>query len=274
VTTPKRGIGHQTLASLGEFASKWKISLFEALFSPSLSASLKGKAVDSLHEFGREVNALQERAGRTTGAEDAKVLLLQWLKDIGYEQHLHDGEDSEKLAAARWGNVLDFVDWIAKRCGGQVTQEGGSTFEAEKQTVLQVAQTISVIISLAERGDEQDVVTLSTLHAAKGLEWPHVQLVGINEGLLPFKSGDEEMTPERLEEERRLMYVGITRARITLAVSTLRRRKKGRDTVQGIPSRFIAEMKLGEAVDKGDPRERLKKLRAELAARVVPPQAL
>jgi ATP-dependent DNA helicase Rep len=111
------------------------------------------------------------------------------------------------------------------------------------------------------------VVTLSTLHAAKGLEWPHVQLVGINEGLLPFRSGDEEITAERIEEERRLMYVGITRARITLAVSTLRRRKKGRDTVQGIPSRFIKEMKLEEAVDKGDPRERLKRLRDQAAAR-------
>ena len=113
-----------------------------------------------------------------------------------------------------------------------------------------------------------DVITLSTLHAAKGLEWPHVQLVGINEGLLPFRSGDDDMTPERLQEERRLMYVGITRARRTLAVSTLRRRKKGRDTVQGIPSRFIAEMKLDEAVDKGDPRDRLKKLRDAMAAKV------
>jgi ATP-dependent DNA helicase Rep len=267
VSTPKRGIGHQTLASLGEFASKWKLSLFDALFSPSLGSALKGKAVDSLHEFGREVNELQHRAAATSGGEDAKVLLLQWLKDIGYEQHLLDGEDSPKVAASRWSNVLDFVDWIAKRCGGQVTQDGGVTFEAEKQTVLQVAQTISVIISLAERGDEQDVVTLSTLHAAKGLEWPHVQLVGINEGLLPFRSGDEEITAERIEEERRLMYVGITRARTTLAVSTLRRRKKGRDTVQGIPSRFIKEMKLEEAVDKGDPRERLKRLRDQAAAR-------
>ncbi len=162
--------------------------------------------------------------------------------------------------------MLDFVDWIAKRCGGQITQEGG-TFESERQSVLQVAQTISVIISLAERGDEQDVVTLSTLHAAKGLEWPHVVLAGINEGLLPFRSGDEDMTPERLEEERRLMYVGITRARSTLVVSTLRRRKKGRDTIAGVPSRFIAEMKLNEAVVKEDPRERLKKLRESLAAR-------
>jgi ATP-dependent DNA helicase Rep len=75
------------------------------------------------------------------------------------------------------------------------------------------------------------------------------------------------MTAERLEEERRLMYVGITRARRTLAVSTLRRRKRGRETVAGVPSRFIAEMKLHEASAQEDPRERLKRLRAELAAR-------
>jgi ATP-dependent DNA helicase Rep len=268
VTTPKRGIGHQSLASLGEFASKWKVSLFEALFSPSLNAALKGKAVESLQEFGREINALEERARHASGSQAAKVLLLSWLKDIGYEQHLIDGEDSPKLAAARWANVLDFVDWIAKRCGGQAAPEAGPE-ERETQTVLQVAQTISIIISLADRGDEQDVITLSTLHAAKGLEWPHVMLVGVNEGVLPFRSGDEEMTPARLEEERRLMYVGITRARQTLQVSSLRRRKKGRETVIGVPSRFVAEMRLDEAVVKEDPRERLKKLRAELAARQV-----
>ena len=266
VTTPKRGIGTQTLLALGEFAGKWKVSLFEALFSPSLASALKGKAIDALQEFGRAVSDLEHRARHTSGAEDAKALLLGWLGDIGYERHLYDGEDSEKLAAARWTNVLDFVDWIARRCGGQITQEGG-TFESERQSVLQVAQTISVIISLAERGDEQDVVTLSTLHAAKGLEWPHVVLAGVNEGLLPFRSGDDDMTPERLEEERRLMYVGITRARSTLVVSTLRRRKKGRDTIAGVPSRFIAEMKLNEVVAKEDPRERLKKLRESLAAR-------
>ena len=273
-TTPKRGIGHQTLASLGEFASRWKISLFEALFAPSLPSVVKGKAIDALHEFGREIHSLQEQAARALGAEAAKVLLLGWLKDIGYEVHLHDGEDSEKLAAARWGNVLDFVDWIARRCGGNMDPED-STAADERQTVLQVAQTISVIISLADRAEEQDVVTLSTLHAAKGLEWPHVFLAGVNEGLLPFKSSgegkDDEISPDRLQEERRLMYVGITRARETLAVSTLRRRKKGRDTVMGVPSRFIAEMKLDEVKTKEDPRERLRKLRAELAARVSPP---
>ena len=271
VTAPKRGIGAQTLASLGEFASKWKTSLFEALFSPTLKMQLGAKAIGSLHEFGRFINDLEHRARHTSGAEDAKALLLEWLKDIGYEQHLFDGEDSEKLASARWSNVLDFVDWMARRCGGEITQEGG-TFESERQSVLQVAQTISVIISLAERGQEQDVVTLSTLHAAKGLEWQHVQLASVNEGLLPFKIDDDRLDAgelvSRLEEERRLMYVGITRARRTLVVSTLRRRKKGRDTVAGVPSRFIAEMKLNEGGAKEDPRERLKRVRAELAARV------
>jgi ATP-dependent DNA helicase Rep len=233
---------------------------------------LKGKAFDALQQFGREVNELEHRARHTRGGEDAKALLLGWLKEIGYEQHLFDGEDSDKLAQARWSNVLDFVDWIGKRCGGQITQEGG-TFESEKLSVLEVAQTIAVIISLAERGNEQDVVTLSTLHAAKGLEWPHVVLAGVNEGLLPFKGAEEEMTPERLQEERRLMYVGVTRAQRTLAVSWLRRRKRGRETVAGMPSRFVAEMRLDEVVTKEDPRERIRRLREELAARSMAAQA-
>jgi ATP-dependent DNA helicase Rep len=280
IGTPKRGIGTTTLTKLGEFASTWKLSLFEALFADSLGSALGAKAVGSLHEFGRYVNELEHRAREAVGAEPARAFLLDWLKAIGYEQHLFDSEDSEKLAAARWTNVLDFVDWIARRCGGGSTS--GTTLGADgravqggafgdelpepTQSVLQVAQTISVIISLAERGQEQDVVTLSTLHASKGLEWPHVILAGVNEGLLPFRGGDDEMTPQRLEEERRLMYVGITRARQTLAVSTLRRRKKGRDTVAGVPSRFIAEMKLNEGQVKENPRDALRRLREQLAA--------
>ena len=270
VTTPKRGIGHQTLASLGEFAGKWRTSLYEALFAESLGSVLSGRALGSLHEFGRYVNDFEYRARQTTGSEDAKALLTGWLKDLDYEKHLHDGEESEKLAAARWSNVLDFVDWIAKRCGGEIENDGGLGIESEKKSVLEVAQTISVIISLAERGDDQNVVTLSTLHAAKGLEWPHVVLVGVNEGLLPFVSGGSEgddMTPERLEEERRLMYVGITRARSTLGVSVLRRRKRGREFIAGVPSRFVKEMKLDEVTAKEDPREKLKALRAAAAAR-------
>ena len=266
-TSPKRGIGHQTLAALGAFAQRWRSSLFEALFAESLADALPRRAVAGLHEFGRTVQALQERARDAVGADAAKTLLAGWLQEIGYEQHLHDGEESPALAEARWTNVLDFVDWIARRCGGRGSAATGD--EEEATSVLAVAQTISVIISLAERGDDQDVVTLSTLHAAKGLEWPHVILASANEGLLPFaaESDDAELTASRLEEERRLMYVGITRARATLAVSTLRRRKRGRQMHAALPSRFIAEMKLDETERRVDPRAKLLALREAAAAR-------
>ncbi len=267
VTTPKRGIGHTTLGALGEFAGKWKVSLFEALFQESLAAVLGAKAIGSLHEFGRYVNDLQHSARHTIGGEAAKPMLMAWLKEIGYEQFLYDGEENEKVAAARWNNVIDFVDWIARRCGGQIENDGGLTTETERKSVLDIAQSISVILSLAERGEDQNMVTLSTLHASKGLEWPHVVLVGVNEGTLPFKRDEEDMTVERLEEERRLMYVGITRARRTLLVSTLLRQKRGREIRKAIPSRFIAEMKLDERTAREDPREKLKALRAEFAAR-------
>jgi len=265
-SSPKRGIGHQTLASLGEFAARWKLSLFEALFADSLHTALPRKAVASLHEFGRFVNDLEYRARHAQGGEAARALLNDWLRGIAYEQHLLDGEDLAKLAEARWSNVLDFVEWIARRCGGDGVADGSGTLN-EATSVLQVAQTISLMHSLAERGDDADVVTLSTLHAAKGLEWPHVMLAGVNEGSLPFANEAEPITVARLEEERRLMYVGVTRARHTLMVSALKRRKRGRETVPGLPSRFIAEMKLDEATTREDPRERLRRLRAELVSR-------
>ena len=265
VTSPKRGIGHQTLSALGTFAGRWKTSLFEALFAESLVAAMSSRAIGALHEFGRYVNDLGVRAKETTGVDAARELLLGWLKDIGYEEHLQEGEESPALAAARWTNVLDFIDWMARRCGGSGSEATGDAVPA--QSVLDVAQTISVIVSLAERSDDQDVVTLSTLHAAKGLEWQHVVLAGVNEGLLPFRSEGDEPDAARLEEERRLMYVGITRARATLAVSTLARRKRGRDMVAALPSRFIAEMKLDEERVVVDPRAKLLALRAAAAER-------
>jgi ATP-dependent DNA helicase Rep len=279
VTTPKRGIGHQTLGTLGVYASQYKLSLFEALFSSSLGAALSGKALGSLHEFGRYVNDLQFRARHTEGAENAGVFLAEWLKDIGYEKHLYDGEESEKLAAAKWSNVVEFCEWMAQRCGGQVEGVAGVD-EREIKTLLEVSQTIALLSTLSEREKDQNVVTLSTLHASKGLEWPHVLLVGVNEGVLPFKlkeaTGadggvvrDEEAVNEdlatRLQEERRLMYVGITRAQRSLAVSWTRRRKKGRELVAALPSRFIAEMALDQATVREDPREKLRALRAEFA---------
>jgi ATP-dependent DNA helicase Rep len=273
VTSPKRGIGHQTLQGLGVFAGKYKLSLFEALFSSSLGSALPARAVGGLHEFGRYINDLEFRARHTTGAEDARAFLIEWLKDIGYEKHLFESEENDKLAASRWTNVLEFADWMAQRCGGHIDDTAGVTMASEKKTLMEVAQTISLLSTISEREQDQNVVTLSTLHAAKGLEWPHVMLVGVNEGLLPFKLDDDngakgevnESILQRLQEERRLMYVGITRAQRTLAVSWTRKRKKGRDVIAALPSRFIAEMQLEKATTKEDPREKLKALRAEFA---------
>ncbi|RRD58025.1 ATP-dependent DNA helicase Rep [Comamonadaceae bacterium OH2545_COT-014] len=269
VTTPKRGIGHQTLAQLGEFAARARLSLFGALFAHSLGAALPARAVAGLHEFGRYVGELQDRARHAVGHAAARALLAEWLQDIGYEKHLYDSEDSDTLAAARWNNVLEFCDWMAGRCGGQIDDASGAGPARAEASLLDVAQTVSLISTLSEREQDPDVVTLSTLHAAKGLEWPHVVLAGVNEGLLPFRPDEDGATgaalAARIEEERRLMYVGITRAQRTLAVSWTRRRKKGRDIVAAQPSRFIAEMALDQATVREDPREKLKALREEFA---------
>jgi ATP-dependent DNA helicase Rep len=274
-TTPKRGIGHTTLQALGNFATQYKLSLFEALFASSLGTALPARAVATLHEFGRAVNDLEYRARHTMGHEAARTFLTEWLKDIDYEKHLYDSEDNEKVAAARWTNVVDFLDWMAARCGGKIEDEAGVQVESERKSLLEVVQTIALLSTLSEREQDQNVVTLSTLHASKGLEWPHVMLVGVNEGLLPFKMDEEpgqsdaatESMAQRLQEERRLMYVGITRAQRTLAVSWLKRRKKGRESIPGQASRFIKEMALDQNTVKEDPREKLRALRAEFAQR-------
>jgi ATP-dependent DNA helicase Rep len=223
---------------------------------------------------------------------------MEWLKDIRYEKHLMEGAETEKLSAARWANVLDFVDWMSKRCGGEIDDTAGVSLVSESKTLLEVIQNVSLLSTLSEREKDQNVVTLSTLHAAKGLEWPHVMLAGVTEGSLPFSrnvkkpkksSTSSDRTEEddedssvraepvealgsndevnRLQEERRLMYVGITRARNTLMVSWTKKKKAGRDMVSAFPSRFIAEMALDAQTVREDPREKLRQLRAEFAAK-------
>ena len=264
ITTPKRGIGHQTLAALGQFSSQQKVSLFEALFLPSLSAAISAKMVATLHEFGRYINALEQQARQTIGTQACTAFLEQWLEDIGYKEHLFTTQEQENIAQARWQNVQDFCQWMASRA---------SVPDEEEKSLMDITQTISLIISLKENESDSNMLTLSTLHASKGLEWPHVVLSGVNEGTLPMVSPDdgETLTPERLEEERRLMYVGITRARKTLTVSYVRRKRKRQGATSSLilvkPSRFIAEMQLENTVEQEDPMAKIRALRAEFAAR-------
>src|SRR6202012_3343722 len=135
----------------------------------------------------------------------------------------------------RWQNVLDFTGWLSRKA------------EEDDKTLVELTQSVMLLSMLDEREDDVDAVRLSTLHAAKGLEFPHVHLVGVEEGLLPHKGGEDDDAAtigRRVEEERRLMYVGVTRAQRSLSISWCRKRRRARDEASCEPSRFIAELGL------------------------------
>ena len=197
VTSPKRGIGHQTLAALGTSPSRWKASLFEALFAESLmAAAARAGASTALHEFGRCVNDLEDRAGATTGER----------RRAGAAARLAEGHRLRAAPARRRRQRRRSPPRAGATCS---TSSTGSRAAAAARarprpatrsaatSVLAVAQTISVIISLAERGDDQDVVTLSTLHAAKGLEWPHVVLAASTKACCRSRAATTRMAPRR-----------------------------------------------------------------------------
>ena len=236
ITTPKRGIGSATLETLGAYAGGRGISLFAALFESGFEGKLQARQFDALREFGEFINRLEWRARN----EPAGELLNELVKAIQYENWLYESND-ERAAQTKWQNVLDFVQWLAKKG------------EEDEKNLLELTQLVALITMLDKQGEEPDAVRLSTLHAAKGLEFPHVFLVGVEDNILPMlRPDDADMPAEqlvaRIEEERRLMYVGITRAQRSLHVTWCKKRKRGRDYVNCEPSRFIAEMQLDTEV--------------------------
>ena len=147
--------------------------------------------------------------------------MLDWLKDIDYESTCTTAKTAKKLAAAPGPTCSTSATGCRSAAAARWTIRPASASKAKKKSLLEVAQTIALLSTISEREQDQNAVTLSTPHAAKGLEWPHVMLVGVTEGLLPFKLGDDDnprpgQSPmsddilQRLQEERRLMYVGIT----------------------------------------------------------------
>ena len=223
VTTPKRGIGTATLEKLGQVAATLHVSLFEATFSAAAVAQIGERQLAPLLEFGNFINRFEARVTR----EPAGEVLNDLLKSINYEIYIFDQDDT-RVAQNKWNNVMEFAAWIAKKG------------EADEKNLLQLTQTIALITLLEGREEEEpNAVRLSTLHAAKGLEFGHVFLVGIEENILPHREAVEE---GRLEEERRLMYVGVTRAKKSLTLSYCARRKRARESVACDPSRFIEEL--------------------------------
>ena len=223
VTTPRRGVGSTTLEKLGQVAASMHVSLFEAVFSAAAAQAIGERQLAPLTEFCGFIQRIEFRAAR----EPAGEVLNDLIKAIDYEIYIFD-QDGDRAAQHRWNNVLEFVAWITKKG------------EQDEKDLLQITQTIALITLLEGRDEaEPDTVRLSTLHAAKGLEFGHVFLVGLEEGILPHREAVDE---GRLEEERRLMYVGVTRAKKSLTLSYCARRKRARETVACDPSRFIAEL--------------------------------
>lgn len=223
ITTPKRGIGTQTLEKLGQYAAGRKISLFAAVFELGLEERLPPAQYESLQVFAKFINHMQYRAEKEAAGE----LLQELLKAIEFEAWLYDQEET-RSAETKWNNIQDFCAWIAKKG------------EADEKNLLQLTQTIA-LITLLENNDEseKDAVRLSTLHAAKGLEYGHVYLIGCEEDILPHKQSTDAA---QIEEERRLMYVGITRAQRSLTLSYALKRKRGGELCATEPSRFLEEL--------------------------------
>ena len=269
VTTPKRGVGQTTLEVLGQFAGQWQCSLFEAVFKGGIEAKLPERQLRPLREFCDFINQLEARASRKGASgrgENASAVLDDMMKEIRYEAHLYNSFD-DRQALEKWLHVTEFTNWLKEK------GEGGKTGEDGEKTLLELTQMVALMTMLEGREDTSDAVRLSTLHAAKGLEFPHVFLIGVEEGILPHRGDPDapsELMAARIEEERRLMYVGITRAQRSLHISWCKKRKRAREHLKCEPSRFIAEMQLdlGKAAAPEaviSPQDRLANLKALLA---------
>jgi ATP-dependent DNA helicase Rep len=259
VTTPRRGIGQATLQTLGQFAVERQTSLFTALFEIGTTERLAAKQLEPLQVFGAFIQRIQWRAGRgqdnapskaARPAEAAGPILDDLLGAIQYERYLYDTLE-ERPAQTRWQNVLELLGWLKRKA------------DEDGLSLLELVQHVA-LVTMLERSDDEDpdAVKLSTMHASKGLEYPHVYIAGVEEGLLPHLGRDEEdgdparaaeSLAQRIQEERRLMYVGITRAQRSLHLTWCKKRRRAREDVVREPSRFIEEMGLGEVKLQEDP---------------------
>src|SRR5512140_3527358 len=209
ITTPKRGIGNSTLEKLATHGGSRNISLFEAAFEPAMADQLQARQHEDLVTFCNFINRMQARAEK----EPCNEVMSDLLSAIDYEAWLFDSHEPRQ-AETKWKNVSDFVGWMNKKS------------EADEKNMIAMTQLIALLNLLESRDQETDAVSLSTLHAAKGLEFGHVFLVGVEEGVIPHERSE---TPEQVEEERRLMYVGITRAQRSLHISHCIKRRRGKE---------------------------------------------
>ena len=226
---PKRELGPATLEKLGNYANKRQISMFAASFEFGLEQTLTGRALVNLQKFTRWIVETADNAERG----DTPAVLRSMIREMNYEDYLYDSSPSGKAAEMRMKNVTQLFSWVTQMLEGDELDE--------PMTLPQVVSRLT-LRDMMERNEEEefsDQVQLMTLHASKGLEFPYVFLIGMEEGLLPHQSSIDE---DNVEEERRLAYVGVTRAKRELICTYARERRQFGEVARTEPSRFLYEM--------------------------------
>lgn len=228
VNTPKREIGPKTIQKLGEWAILGQKSLFNASFDLGLEQTLTGRGLTALQHFTHWLANIAKRAER-----EPLLAVRDLLHDIDYESWLYETSTSRKAADMRMKNVNQLFGWMDKMVNGNDIDEA--------MTLSQVVSrfTLRDMMERGETTEDLDHVQLMTLHASKGLEFPYVFLVGMEEGLLPHQTSIDE---DNIDEERRLAYVGITRAQRGLFFTHCRERRQYGELIRPEISRFLHEL--------------------------------
>lgn len=254
INTPRREIGTHTIEKLALYANERRISLFEACDEIGLEQVLNQRATFKLKQFCDWLIKLSVQAEENDPIE----ALHELLRDINYRDWLKADCHDDKQAERKYENVLELVQWI----------DNSAKKSQESRSLPEIIAFMMLLDTLEKNEDDEnnDQIKLMTLHAAKGLEFPYVYLIGMEENILPHQNSIDD---EQIEEERRLAYVGITRAKKQLTFSYCSRRKKFGEVSATEPSRFLSELPQNEldwpAVNKRNPEEQLKKVQENLA---------
>ncbi|MBA6294230.1 DNA helicase Rep [Colwellia sp. MB3u-70] len=229
VNVPRREIGPTTLEKLGSYANMRQISMFAASFELGLEQHLGGRGLISVQKFTRWLVETADHAERG----DTSVVLRSMVREINYEDWLYDSSPSAKAAEMRMKNVTQLFSWVTQMLEG--------VEDEEPMTLAQVVTRLTLRDMMERNEDEEDTdqVQLMTLHGSKGLEFPYVFLIGMEEGLLPHQTSMDE---GNVEEERRLAYVGITRAKRELIFTYARERRQYGEVSRTEASRFLHEL--------------------------------
>ncbi len=235
INTPRREIGAATLEKLGGYANMRDIPLFEAINDIALASHVSPQAYQKLQQFSAFISRYRQKIEQKNNLQENLTALFE---DINYETWLIDNTSSLAQAQRRYENICELIGWICNR---------------ETETEFDFAQSINrmLLLDVIDREEEKeknDKVQILTIHASKGLEYPYVYLIGCEEGILPHQQSIEDGT---IEEERRLVYVAITRAKIELTLSLTSTRKKFNEKTNTTPSRFLAELPEDDLIWQG-----------------------